>query len=98
MVPPWLWYGEGGLITSLPVAEPRKITLVPVSPQAMRRGARARNGVVEKRDGDRLFVRFEGWNYWAWVSKKNDPHYVVKRGWSDSGSTYAAMAQDVYVR
>lgn len=63
----------------------RKLTLVPVSERAKRLGDRPRNVLVEMEEDGRMFVRFEGWNRWTWVKKKDDPHYKVKRGWSDAG-------------
>lgn len=63
----------------------RKLTLIPVSQKAKRFGDRPRNVLVEMEREGRMFVRFEGWNHWTWVAKKGDPHYRVKRGWSDSG-------------
>jgi hypothetical protein len=42
--------------------------------------------IVDTEEKDRMFVRFEGWNHWVWVQKKNDPHYVVKRGWVPEGA------------
>lgn len=46
---------------------------------------RFRNVTVEIEEGDRMFVRFEGWNRWMWIKKKDDPDYVVKRGWHPAG-------------
>ncbi len=80
------------------MAMSKKVTLTPVSYKAMKRGARPRNAIVERVEGDRMFVKFEGWNYWTWVNKKKDPNYKVKRGWNKSGSTYMDLAKDVYVR
>lgn len=74
----------------------KKFNLTPKSDKAKRRGERVRNVVVEKEDKERMFVRFEGWNYWVWVKKKNDPHYAVKRGWNDAGMPYTLNKGDDY--
>jgi hypothetical protein len=75
------------LIRSVKVAT--KYHLTPISPKAKRRGDRVRNVVVERSEvvngRQRVFVRFEGWNWWTWVYLKNDPHYVAKKGWVKNG-------------
>lgn len=63
----------------------KKYHLVPKSDKAKRRGDRPRNVTVDTEEKDRIFVKFEGWNYWVWVNKKGDPHYVLKRGWTPAG-------------
>ena len=77
----------------VPLIKPVKIAtkyhLTPISSKAKSRGDRIRNVVVEQstviNGRQRLFVKFEGWNWWTWVYLKDDPHYLVKKGWSPQG-------------
>lgn len=68
------------------VPKERKFHLIPKSDRGRRFGDRPRNVVWEMDEGERMFLRFEGWNRWVWVQKRDDPHYTVRRGWSDNGS------------
>jgi hypothetical protein len=50
--------------------------------------------IIDTEEKDRMFVRFEGWNRWVWVQKRNDPHYVVKRGWVPEGAPLKTCKKD----
>lgn len=59
----------------------QKLNLTPKSAKAKMRGHKVRNVVVEREQDGKMFVKFEGWNYWTWIEKKKDLNYTVKKGW-----------------